>query len=188
MGTRGLGGEGAKVRGFEGSKVRRFEGSKVRRFEGARDEMSSSFMALAVAVPGVLVALATGLSGIAILVADRPLLLAPRPSSIAEAAGNRDSSEIVLRAGLGEDPNEARLVRMPSRFNHPTLLTPLEAAIFSERTMTIDVLRDQGAVLDAPTLRRLRCYADSRHDRATIAYLSALTTAPLECAGIDVPR
>ena len=150
--------------------------------------MSSQLIALAVGIPGVLVALVTGVSGISILVADRPLILAPRPASMAEAAGNRDSSEIVLRAGLGEDPNQAGPVRMPSRFNRPTLLTPLEAAVFSERTLTIDVLRDQGAVLDATTLRRLRCYADSRHDRAMIAYLAGLTDAPLECGGIDVPR
>ena len=160
------------------------EDSKVRGREGA----TSLAVGLTVAIPGVVLAMITGLSGMAILVADTPLLLAPRPGSVAEAAGNRDSGEIVLRAGLGEDPNQARLVRMPGRFTHPTLLTPLDAAVFSERTFTIDLLRDQGAVLDASTLRRLRCYADSRHDRATMAYLAALTTAPLACAGIDVPR
>lgn len=145
-------------------------------------------LALALPLPGVLVAVVTGLSGLASVAGDRPFVLAPAPSSMAEAAGNRDSAEIVRRAGLGEDPNRAGLVRIPHKFDHPTLLTPLEAAVFSERTLTITLLRDQGAVMDPATLRRLRCYADSRHDRATIAYLAALSPAPLECEGVKVPR
>ncbi len=148
----------------------------------------STRVALALALPGVLVAVVTGLSGLASVVSDRPFVLAPAPSSMAEAAGYRDSAEIVRRAGLGEDPNRPGLVRIPRRLDRATPLTPLEAAVISERTFTITLLRNEGAVLDPATLRRLRCIADSRHDRATIAYLSALTTAPLECQGIEIPR
>jgi hypothetical protein len=53
---------------------------------------------LAVALPGLVVALLTGVSGVGALIADRPLVLAPVPRNVAEAAGNRDVADVVVMA------------------------------------------------------------------------------------------
>ena len=150
--------------------------------------MTNWVWASAVALPGVLVALATGLSGLAALAVDRPLLLASQPASLAEAAGNRDAAEVMLRLAQGEDVNRAVEVRIPQRFNQPITLTPLEAAVASERTYMIDLMLAQGAVMDGPTLTRLRCFAERRKDRGTIAYLAAKDPSPLACDGVAVPE
>ena len=141
----------------------------------------------AAALPGIVVVLVTGASGIAALVADRPLILAPVPTSIAEAAGNRDVADVVLRVRSGESINATAFTSIPLRLHSPNVLTPLEAAVVSERAYMIALVRDQGAVLDAPTLRRLRCIARARKDRGTIAYLDGLDSSPLSCEGIQVP-
>ena len=141
----------------------------------------------AIALPGVVVALLTGLSGISALVADRPLMLAPTPTSIAEAAGNRDVADVVLRAGRGEDINASALVRIPLRLHDAAALTPLEAAVISERAYMIRLVRDGGARLDAEELRTLRCIAQARKDRGTIAYLAQLDSSPLNCDAVKIP-
>ena len=51
----------------------------------------------AIALPGIVVAVMTGLSGVSALVADRPLILAPVPRSVAEAAGNQHAPVIEQR-------------------------------------------------------------------------------------------
>ena len=150
--------------------------------------MSNWTWAAAVALPGVVVALMTGASGITGLLADRPLLLAAQPASLAEASGNRDAAEVILRLAQGEDVNRPREVRIPQRFARPLTLTPLEAAVASERTYMIRLLLDHGAVMDGPTLRRLRCFAERRKDRGTIAYLAALDRSPLACEGVAIPE
>ena len=48
-------------------------------------------------------------------------------------------------------------------------------------------LRDRGARLDANELRTLRCIAQARKDRGTIAYLTELDAGPLNCEGVKVP-
>lgn len=143
--------------------------------------------AAAMALPGVVVALVTGVSGIAALVADRPLLLASQPASLAEASGNRDAAEVVLRLAQGEDINRPIEVRIPQRFARPITLTPLEAAVASERTYMIRLMLDHGAAIDAKTLRRLRCFAERRKDRGTIAFLAEMDPSPLACDGVAIP-
>ena len=141
----------------------------------------------AVALPGIVVLLVTGVSGIGALVADRPLVLAPVPTSIAEAAGNRDVADVVLRVQSGENINATAFTSIPLRLHYPAVLTPLEAAVISERAYMIALVRNQGGTLDAPTLRRLRCIAHARKDRGTIAYLDGLDSTPLSCEGIQIP-
>ena len=148
--------------------------------------MRNWLWAAAVSLPGVVVALVTGASGVASLVAGRPLILASQPASLAEAAGNRDAAEVVLRIEQGEDVNRPTDVRIPQRFPRPIVLTPLEAAVASERTYMIRLMLDHGAVIDAPTLTRLRCFAERRKDRGTIAYLAELDPTPLVCDGVAI--
>lgn len=140
----------------------------------------------AIALPGIVVGVMTGLSGISALVADRPLILAPVPRSVAEAAGNRDVADVVVMSET-TDMNRAELARIPLRLHAPAMLTPLEAAVVSERAYIITLVRDRGAHLDAATLRRLRCIAQARMDRGTIAYLAQLDSSPLSCEGVPIP-
>ena len=51
----------------------------------------------------------------------------------------------------------------------------------------ITLVRDHGARLDVPTVRRLRCIAEAHKDRGTIAYLAQLDSSPLSCDGVVVP-
>jgi hypothetical protein len=141
---------------------------------------------LAVALPGVIVALLTGVSGVFALVADRPLLLAPVPRNVAEAAGNRDVADVVVMAPSSE-MNQAMPARIPLRMRNQATLTPLEAAVISERAYMIRVVHDHGARLGPVELRTLRCLAQARRDRGTIDYLNALDSGPLDCAGVKLP-
>jgi hypothetical protein len=141
----------------------------------------------ALAMPGVVVALITGVSGLSAWAADRPLILAPVPHNLPEAAGNRDVADVVvMSASAGLD--ERVRARIPLRMREPALVTPLEAAVISERAYMIRLLRDRGASLDGQTLRTLRCIADAREDRGTIAYLTQLDSSPLECGDITIPH
>ena len=141
----------------------------------------------ALAMPGVVVALITGVSGLSGWATDRPLILAPVPRNLPEAAGNRDVADVVvMSASAGVD--ERALARIPLRMREPAMVTPLEAAVISERAYMIRLLRDRGASLDAQTLRTLRCIADARKDRGTIAYLGQLDSSPLKCGDIAIPH
>jgi hypothetical protein len=141
---------------------------------------------LAVALPGIVVALLTGLSGVSALLVDRPLILAPVPANVSEAAGNRDVADVLVMSASA-DMNRAEPARIPLRMRNPATLTPLEAAVISERAYMIRIVRDHGATLDASQLRTLRCIAQARKDRGTIAYLAELDSSPLECEGVKIP-
>ena len=145
-----------------------------------------TLLPVALALPGIVVALLTGLSGISAFVADRPLILAPVPRNAAEAAGNRDVADVVVLSPT-TDMNQPAPARIPLRLRQPAMLTPLEAAVISERAYMIRLVRDRGARLDGQELQRLRCIAQARKDRGTIAYLAALDSSPLNCDGVKLP-
>jgi hypothetical protein len=145
-----------------------------------------TFLVAAIAFPGVVVALLTGISGASAWVADRPLILAPVPRTAAEAAGNRDVADVVVMSET-TDMNERAPSRIPLRLHEPGMLTPLEAAVISERAYMIRLVRDRGARLGAQELRTLRCIAEARKDRGTIAYLAEMDSGPLNCEGVAIP-
>lgn len=140
----------------------------------------------ALAVPGVTVALITGVSGLSAWTFDRPLVLAPTPRNLSEAAGNRDVADVVVMS-QSADMNERALARIPLRLREPAMLTPLEAAVISERAYMIRLVRELDARLDARDLRTLRCIAEARKDRGTIAYLAQLDASPLNCESVKIP-
>jgi hypothetical protein len=146
----------------------------------------SKLLLTAIGVPGLVVGVMTGLSGISAFVADRPLILAPVPRTVAEAAGNRDVADVVVMSAT-TDMNRAEPARIPLRLHSPAMLTPLEAAVVSERAYIITLVRDRGARLDSAMLRRLRCIARARKDRGTIAYLAQLDSSPLSCEDVAIP-
>jgi hypothetical protein len=140
----------------------------------------------ALAVPGVVVAVITGASGFSAWIFDRPLVLAPTPRNLSEAAGNRDVADAVVMS-QSADINERELARIPLRLREPGMLTPLEAAVISERAYMIRLVRELGARLDADELRTLRCIAEARKDRGTIAYLAQLDSSPMKCDDVRIP-
>jgi hypothetical protein len=143
-------------------------------------------VAAAIALPGIVVALLTGVSGVSALVGGRPLILAPVPRNAAEAAGNRDVADVVVMSA-STDMNQPAPARIPLRLREEAMLTPLEAAVISERAYMIRLVRDRGARLDAEQLRALRCIAQARKDRGTIAYLAEIDSSSLNCDGVKIP-
>jgi hypothetical protein len=85
------------------------------------------------------------------------------------------------------DMNRAETSRIPLRLHAPAMLTPLEAAVVSERPYMVNVARNSGARLDPMALRTLRCIAEARKDRGTIAFLDTLDSTPLICDGVTIP-
>jgi len=140
----------------------------------------------AVAAPGVVVALITGASGLSAWLFDRPLVLAPVPRNLSEAAGNRDVADVVVMSAAA-DLNQPELARIPLRLREPATLTPLEAAVISERAYMIRLVRDRGGRLGADELRTLRCIAEARKDRGTIAYLAQFDASALKCDDVRIP-
>jgi hypothetical protein len=51
----------------------------------------------------------------------------------------------------------------------------------------INVVRNNGARLDAMELRTLRCIAQARKDRGTSAFLAQMDSTPLICDGVQIP-
>jgi hypothetical protein len=153
-------------------------GGEVRRFRIR--------LQLAFALPGVVVAVLTGMSGAFALVTDRPLFLAPVPRNVAEAAGNRDVADVLVMAP-SSDMNRAMPARIPLRMRNEAMLTPLEAAAISERVYMIRLVRDHGARLGPDELRTLRCIAEARHDRGAIDYLRTRDSGALDCQGVKTP-
>jgi len=140
----------------------------------------------AVAAPGVVVALTTGASGLSAWLLDRPLVLAPVPRNLSEAAGNRDVADVVVMSAAA-DLIQPELARIPLRLREPATLTPLEAAVISERAYMIRLVRDRGGRLGADELRTLRCIAEARKDRGTIAYLAQFDASALKCDDVRIP-
>jgi hypothetical protein len=141
----------------------------------------------AFAVPGVIVAVITGTSGLSAWIFDRPLVLAPVPRNVSEAAGNRDVADVVVMS-QSADLNERAPAHIPLRLREPAMLTPLEAAVISERAYMIRLVRELGARLEPAELRTLRCIAQARNDRGTIAYLAQLDSSPLKCEDVRIPK
>jgi hypothetical protein len=79
--------------------------------------------------------------------------------NLSEAAAARDEAEVVRLIGHGEDPNTPRDIRPGLLFGYATRLTPLEAAVASQRAEMVERLLANGALMDAALWNRLRCAA-----------------------------
>jgi hypothetical protein len=147
----------------------------------------NALLGLAVGLPAAVLIIVCGVSGVKALAVGRPVIFATVPTSMAEAAGNRDVADMVRRGEAGEPPDARTIARIPLRLHSPAALTPLEAAVIAERPYLITLARTLGATLDAETLTRLRCIARARKDRGTIAYLDRLDSSPLRCDRVPIP-
>jgi len=82
------------------------------------------------------------------------------PLTLAEAAALRDNGEVVRLIDLGEDPNRPGAVRPNFLRNEGLVLAPLEAAVGARRADMVELLLENGAVMDAAMWTRLVCFAE----------------------------
>jgi len=113
--------------------------------------------AIALAAPGCLLAVVWALAMAAF--GGHPMWR-QEDLNLSEVAAVRDQAEVVRLVERGEDPNMTREVRKGLLFDHPSTLTPLEAAVESGDDNMIHVLLAGGASLDAEIWNRLRCNTD----------------------------
>jgi ankyrin repeat protein len=125
---------------------------------------------IAVAVPGAVLIVAT-----AAMLCGLPFGIDPlwrvEPLTLAEAAALRDNGEVVRLIDAGEDPNKAGTVRAEFLHNDPVTVTPLEAAVGSDRVDIIELLLDHGAEIDSSTWTRLMCFATAIEADESRAFL-----------------
>jgi hypothetical protein len=81
------------------------------------------------------------------------------PLTLSEAAALHDNGEVVRLIDAGGDPNEASTVRAELLRNDALVVTPLEAAVGSDRVDIMEILLEHGAALDGATWTRLMCFA-----------------------------
>ena len=111
------------------------------------------------------------------------------PLTLPEAAALRDNGEVVRLIDLGEDPNKAGPVRPNFLRNDAQVVTPLEAAVGARRADMVELLLENGAVMDAAMWTRLMCFAqvvDAGDVRALIEPRRP-AQASETCDGVQTP-
>jgi ankyrin repeat protein len=88
-------------------------------------------------------------------------LWAAETLTLAEAAALKDNGEVARLIEMGGNVNEASAVRADMLVDHPLVVTPLEAAVLSERADMVELLLEHGARMDPPLWTRLMCYSAS---------------------------
>ena len=116
-------------------------------------------MAIALAAPGCLVAVATAIGLVMTVFGQSPMW--PHQSvNLAEAAGVYDEAAMVRLIEDGMNPDERYPVRAGLIFGYEMNLTPLEAAVANDDPTMVRRLVEKGARLDARVWTHLRCVAD----------------------------
>lgn len=90
------------------------------------------------------------------------------PLNLAEAAALRDPGEVARLLADGADPRTERLVRAGFLYDYPAYLTPVDAAVRTDRAEIVQLLFDSGLSLDADAWRRAWCIAPSDDMRRTL--------------------
>ena len=141
--------------------------------------------ALAVALPGCLLAAATVVALTLAAFGEHPMW--PHENvNLAEAAGVREEAEVVRLIEQGQNPNASYPVRSGLLFERPMRLTPLEAAVINDDPAIVAVLFAHGAAVDGPSWVALRCFAgNSRVSPVLEAHRPV--AVPLKCAGQKTP-
>ena len=140
------------------------------------------------ALPGAFLIVATALMLIGVLFGVDPLWRV-EPLTLAEAAALRDNGEVVRLIETGEDPNRAGTVRAEFLRNDPLTITPLEAAVGSDRVDIMEVLLEHGARLDPATWNHLMCFATAIEADESRALLEQRRPdgASLACDRVQTP-
>jgi hypothetical protein len=150
---------------------------------------SAALYSWALAAPGLLLILATAAMLLALPTGVDPLW-AVEPVTLSEAAAASDNGEVLRMIARGSDPNAASVVRDGLVTNKDMMLTPLEAAIGARRADMVELLLDNGAVIDAAVWARLRCFTNivEADDVGTLLEARRPEGAPpLSCDLVETP-
>jgi len=140
----------------------------------------------AVALAPCLVALTFAASGVAALLADRPLVWRARPVTLSEAIANRDQGEVVRQVGTGVSLDGRYDVYDVIKRGRHTPATPLEAAIATREDYMFELGLAYGAHLGPDNARGLFCLAEA--EKATdIRDALREKFGPQDCAGVTLP-
>ena len=147
--------------------------------------MTGNWAAIAVGVPGCLLAAASLVALTMAAVGEHPMW-PHREVNLAEAAGVREEAEVARLIEQGQDPNARYPVRAGLLFERAVRLTPLEAAVVNGDASIAGHLFARGVALDAPSWVALRCFAaGSRVAPVLDEHRPAGVT--LDCDGAKVP-
>ena len=109
----------------------------------------------------------------------QPFWQSDRVMTLVEAAYEGDRTTVHRLSAQGADLNAAESI-------DGSMVTPLEAAVLSGDLGVVQVLLDEGALVDGSNRQRLVCLAVSAGVKATAEYLRRLSpeTAELSCEGV----
>ena len=105
--------------------------------------------------------------------------------NVSEAAAARDEAEVLRLIAHGEDPNIPRDVRPGLLVDRVVRVTPLEAAVLSQRGVMVERLLANGAVIDDTAWNRLRCLAEG-NEAAHVLDRHRPAGAVMRCDGVTV--
>src|SRR5258706_3531502 len=112
----------------------------------------------------------------------------PDDVTLAEAIASRNNAEALRLIANGADPNLPSRVREGLLSNgHDVMVTPLEAAVGAQRADFLRMLLANGAVVDDPELRVLRCYERMRRHSPVRAILDLPAPGEPDCTGVRLP-
>jgi hypothetical protein len=123
------------------------------------ERIQAALLACALALPGAVLILATAVMLLGLPFGVDPLWQV-ETLTLPEAAALRDNGEVVRLIDLGEDPNRAGPVRQNFLRDAAQVVTPLEAAVGARRADMVELLLQNGAVMDAAMWTRLMCFAE----------------------------
>jgi hypothetical protein len=142
-------------------------------------------MAIALAVPGCLVGVATAI-GLVMTVFGQSPMWPHQPVNLAEAAGVYDEAAMVRLIEDGMDPDARYPIRPGLIFGYQMNLTPLEAAVANDDPAMVTRLVEKGATLDARVWTHLRCIADGERVLSKLDELRPAGAAEA-CEGVVKP-
>ncbi|HEV8396023.1 MAG TPA: hypothetical protein VGQ37_17205 [Vicinamibacterales bacterium] len=150
--------------------------------------MPSRLPALALAIPGMVVALGSAGLGLMTLAGVNPFW-SEQPVNISEAAALRDSATVLRLIQRGEDLAPAHRVRAGVLFDRAVTLTPVEAAVAARRAEVVDAILSSRR-LEATDWQRAFCVAAAAPDEDIREVVNAHRPADAtdaDCAGYTRP-
>jgi hypothetical protein len=98
---------------------------------------------------------------------------APPLRNSAEAAATGDAAAVLRFLRMGDDPTRIHLVRPEIISSQILKVTTVEAAMWSQHFEMIQLLDQEGAIVDPDQRRELACLAADRDMPEVAAYLAA---------------
>ncbi len=143
--------------------------------------------ALCAGLPGVILTLVFGLSGVVTLGGGRPLIWAPADATLSQATALRDQGEVIRLIMLGTDPNRRYRVDGVFRPGEAAMLTPLEAAVITRELHLVELVVDYGGGLGQNNAAVLQCLAVGVRAEAIRDYLVRAAGITSTCEGVVLP-